>query len=134
LGLAGYYRRLIKGFSKIAQPLTALMHKGTVYHCGDSQEAVFQTLKQKSCSTPNLALPDWREDLKVYCDASIQGLGRVLMQRKKVVTYISRQLIVHEKNYTTHDLELGAVVFSLNIWRHYLYGTKCTIFTDHKSL
>ncbi|KAJ0926533.1 putative nucleotidyltransferase, Ribonuclease H [Helianthus annuus] len=70
----------------------------------------------------------------VYCDASHQGLGCVLMQRDKVIAYASRQLKVHEKNYTTHDLELGAVVFALKIWRHYLYGTHCTIFTDHKSL
>ncbi|GKA02055.1 putative reverse transcriptase domain-containing protein [Tanacetum coccineum] len=68
------------------------------------------------------------------CDASKKGLGDVLMQREKVIAYASRQLKIHEKNYTTHDLELGAVVFALKIWRHYLYGTKCTVFTDHKSL
>nr|GEW05085.1 retrotransposon protein, putative, Ty3-gypsy subclass [Tanacetum cinerariifolium] len=74
------------------------------------------------------------EDFAVYCDASIKGLGTVLTQREKVIAYGSRQLKVHEKNYTTHDLELGVVVFTLKIWRHYLYGTKCTVFTDHKSL
>ncbi|GJY89455.1 putative reverse transcriptase domain-containing protein [Tanacetum coccineum] len=74
------------------------------------------------------------EDFIAYCDASIKGLGAVLMQRDKVIAYASRQLKIHEKNYTTHDLELGAVVFALKIWRHYLYGTKCTVFTDHKSL
>nr|GFB02048.1 retrotransposon protein, putative, Ty3-gypsy subclass [Tanacetum cinerariifolium] len=74
------------------------------------------------------------EDFIVYCDASNNGLGAVLMQREKVISYASRQLKIHEKNYTTHDLELGAVVFALKIWRHYLYGTKCTVFTDHKSL
>nr|GEY15939.1 putative reverse transcriptase domain-containing protein [Tanacetum cinerariifolium] len=63
-----------------------------------------------------------------------QRLGAVLMQREKVISYASRQLMIHEKNYTTHDLELGAVVFALEIWRHYLYGTKCTVFTDHKCL
>nr|GFC03584.1 retrotransposon protein, putative, Ty3-gypsy subclass [Tanacetum cinerariifolium] len=63
-----------------------------------------------------------------------QGLGAVLMQREKVISYASRQLKIHEKNYTTHDLELGVVVFALKIWRHYLYGTKCTLFTNHKSL
>ncbi|GKD70740.1 putative reverse transcriptase domain-containing protein, partial [Tanacetum coccineum] len=73
-------------------------------------------------------------DFIVYCDASIKGLGAVLMQREKVIAYASRQLKIHEKNYTTHDLELGAVVFALKIWRHYLYGTKCMVFTDHKSL
>nr|GEY63588.1 putative reverse transcriptase domain-containing protein [Tanacetum cinerariifolium] len=74
------------------------------------------------------------EDFIVYCDASIKGLGAVLMQREKVISYASRQLKIHEENYTTHDLELGAVVFALKIWRHYIYGTKCTVFTDHKSL
>ncbi|GJR00098.1 putative reverse transcriptase domain-containing protein [Tanacetum coccineum] len=83
---------------------------------------------------PILALPEGSEDFIVYCDASIKGLGAVLMQREKVIAYASRQLKIHEKNYTTHDLELGAVVFALKIWRHYLYGTKCTVFTDHKSL
>ncbi|GJR63328.1 putative reverse transcriptase domain-containing protein [Tanacetum coccineum] len=83
---------------------------------------------------PILALPEGSEDFIVYCDASIKGLGVVLMQREKVIAYASRQLKIHEKNYTTHDLELGAVVFSLKLWRHYLYGTKCTVFTDHKSL
>nr|GEY01741.1 Gag-Pol polyprotein [Tanacetum cinerariifolium] len=74
------------------------------------------------------------EDFVVYCDASNQGLGCVLMQRGKVITYASRQLKIYEKNYTTHDLELGVVVFALKTWRHYLYGTKSVIYTDHKSL
>ncbi|GJW09647.1 putative reverse transcriptase domain-containing protein, partial [Tanacetum coccineum] len=78
--------------------------------------------------------PEGNEDFIAYCDASIKGLGAVLMQREKVIAYASRQLKIHEKNYTTHDLELGAVVFALKIWRHYLYGTRCTVFTDHKSL
>ncbi|GJV05170.1 putative reverse transcriptase domain-containing protein [Tanacetum coccineum] len=85
-------------------------------------------------SAPILALPEGSEDFVVYCDASHKGLGVVLMQREKVIAYASRQLKIHEKNYTTHDLELGSVVFALKIWRHYLYGTKCTVFTDHKSL
>nr|GEX97757.1 putative reverse transcriptase domain-containing protein [Tanacetum cinerariifolium] len=100
----------------------------------DKQEAAFQLLKQKLCSAPILALPEGSEDFIVYCDASNKGLGAVLMQRKKVILYASCQLKIHEKNYTTHDLELGAVVFALKIWRHYLYGTKCTMFIDHKSL
>ncbi|GJR61567.1 putative reverse transcriptase domain-containing protein [Tanacetum coccineum] len=103
LGLAGYYRRFIEGFSKIA-------------------------------NATNLALPEGSKDFMVYCDASHKGLGTVLMQRKKVITYASRQLKVYKKNYTTHDLELGSVVFALKIWRHYLYGTRCTVFTDHKIL
>ncbi|GKG33322.1 putative reverse transcriptase domain-containing protein, partial [Tanacetum coccineum] len=91
-------------------------------------------MKQKLCSAPILALSEGSKDFIVYCDASIKGLGTVLMQREKVITYASRQLKIHEKNYMTHDLELGAVVFSLKLWRHYLYRTKCTVFTDHKSL
>nr|GEU42840.1 putative reverse transcriptase domain-containing protein [Tanacetum cinerariifolium] len=82
----------------------------------------------------HLALPEGSEDFVVYCDASIKGLGAVIMQREKVIAYGSRQLKVHEKNYTTHDLELGEVVFALKIWRRYLYGTKCIVFTNHKSL
>nr|GEW03063.1 putative reverse transcriptase domain-containing protein [Tanacetum cinerariifolium] len=80
------------------------------------------------------ALPQGAENFIVYCDASHKGLGVVLMQNEKVIAYASRQLKIHEKNYTTHDLELGTVVFALKIWWHYLYGTKCTVFTDHKSL
>ncbi|GJZ47876.1 putative reverse transcriptase domain-containing protein [Tanacetum coccineum] len=134
LGLAGYYRRFIKGFSKIAKPMTKLTQKKVKFEWGDKQETAFQLLKQKLCSATILALPEGSEDFIVYCDASIKGLGDVLMQREKVIAYASRQLKIHEKNYTTHDLELGAVVFSLKLWRHYLYRTKCTVFMDHKSL
>ncbi|GJU38743.1 putative reverse transcriptase domain-containing protein [Tanacetum coccineum] len=101
---------------------------------GKDQEIAFQLLKQKLCKTSILALPKGNDDFVVYCDASLQGLGAILMQREKVIAYASRQLKPHEENYTTHDLELGAVVFALKIWRHYLYGTKCTVFTDHESL
>ncbi|GJV39822.1 putative reverse transcriptase domain-containing protein [Tanacetum coccineum] len=87
-----------------------------------------------SPNAPILALPKGSEDFIIYCDASKKGLGDVLMQREKVISYASRQLKIHEKNYTTYDLELSAVVFALKIWRHYLYGTKCMVFTDHKSL
>ncbi|GJT18483.1 putative reverse transcriptase domain-containing protein, partial [Tanacetum coccineum] len=115
LGLTGYYRRFIDGFSKIAKPMTKLTQKNL-------------------CSAPILALPEGSENFMVYCDASRKGLGAVLMQKEKVIAYASRQLKVHEKNYTTHNLELGAVVFALKMWRHYLYGTKYVMFTDHKSL
>nr|GEU33891.1 putative reverse transcriptase domain-containing protein [Tanacetum cinerariifolium] len=109
LGLARYYRRFISSFSKIAKPLTLLTQKNKKFEWG-------------------------ADDFVVYCDASNQGFGCVLMQRKKVIVYTSRQLKIHEKNYTTHDLELGAVIFALKMWRHYLYGTKSVICTDHKSL
>ncbi|GJZ30733.1 putative reverse transcriptase domain-containing protein [Tanacetum coccineum] len=134
LGLAGYYRRFIANFSKIAKPLTSLTQKNKKYEWGVEQEEAFQTLKDNLCNAPILSLPDGVEDFVVYCDASNQGLGCVLMQRGKVIAYASRQLKIHEKNYTTHDLELGAVVFALKTWRHYLYGTKSVIYTDHKSL
>nr|GFA93845.1 putative reverse transcriptase domain-containing protein [Tanacetum cinerariifolium] len=134
LDLVGYYRRFIEGFSKIAKPMTKLTQKKIKFKWGDKQEVAFQLLKQKLCSAQILAFPEGSEDFVAYCDASIKGLGDVLMQRDKVISYASRQLKIHEKNYTTHDLELGAVVFALKIWRHYLYGTKCTVFTDHKSL
>ncbi|GKB39959.1 putative reverse transcriptase domain-containing protein [Tanacetum coccineum] len=114
--------------------MTKLTQKGIKFDWGEKEENAFQLIKQKLCSAPILALPEGSEDFVVYCDASHKGLGAVLMQREKVIAYASRQLKVHEKNYTTHDLELGSVVFALKIWRHYLYGTRCTVFTDHKSL
>ncbi|GKC47937.1 putative reverse transcriptase domain-containing protein [Tanacetum coccineum] len=134
LGLAGYYRRFIENFSKIAKPLTLLTQKNKTYVWGNEQDEAFRILKEKLCNAPVLALPDGPDDFVVYCDASKQGFGCVLMQQGKVIAYASRQLKKHEKNYTTHDLELGAVVFALKIWRHYLYGTKSVIYTDHKSL
>nr|GEZ23372.1 putative reverse transcriptase domain-containing protein [Tanacetum cinerariifolium] len=134
LSLAGYYRRFIEGFSKIAKSMTKLTQKGIKFDWGEKEENAFKLIKQKLCSAPILALPEGSEDFVVYCDASHKGLGVVLMQREKVIAYASRQLKVHEQNYTTHELELGSVVFALKIWRHYLYGTKCTVFTDHKRL
>nr|GEV90276.1 putative reverse transcriptase domain-containing protein [Tanacetum cinerariifolium] len=134
LGLAGYYRRFIKEFSLIAKPLTKLIQKGKPFIWGNNEEEAFQTLKRKLCSSPILSLPEGSEDFVVYCDASLRGFGAVLMQREKVIAYASRQLRKNEENYTTHDLELGAVVFVRRLWRHYLYGTKCTVFTNHKSL
>ncbi|GJW14782.1 putative reverse transcriptase domain-containing protein [Tanacetum coccineum] len=110
LGLAGYYRRFIKDFSKIAKSLTELTQKNKKYIWGEDQESAFQLLKQKLCEAPILALPEGNDDFVIYCDASHQGLGAVLMQREKVIAYASRQLKPHEENYTTHDLELGAVV------------------------
>ncbi|GJX94775.1 putative reverse transcriptase domain-containing protein [Tanacetum coccineum] len=107
-GLAGYYRRFIENFSKIAKSLTILTQKSKTFDWGEEQELAFQTLKDKLCNAPVLALPDGPKYFVV--------------------------LKIHEENYTTHDLELGAVVFALKIWRHYLYGTKSVIYTDHKSL
>ncbi|GKA88286.1 putative reverse transcriptase domain-containing protein [Tanacetum coccineum] len=127
-------RLFIEGFSLISKPLTKLTQKDKKYEWGKEEEKAFQTLKQKSCSAPILALPEGTEDFVVFCDASLKGYGAVLMQREKVIAYASRQLKVHEENYTTHDLELRAVVFAPRLWRHYLYGTKCVVFTDPKSI
>nr|GEX42571.1 putative reverse transcriptase domain-containing protein [Tanacetum cinerariifolium] len=114
--------------------LTKLTQKGFKFDWGEKEENAFQLIKKKLCSTPILALPKGSENFVVYCDASHKGLGVILIQREKVIAYASQQLKVHEQNYTTHDLELRSVVFALKIRRHYLYGTKCTMFTDHKSL
>ncbi|CAA0826246.1 Uncharacterized mitochondrial protein AtMg00860, partial [Striga hermonthica] len=131
LGLASYYRRFIEGFSKIALPLTNLTRKSVKFEwC----EKSFQELKKKLTSTPVLIIPDPTRSFTIYSDASKRGLGCILMQDGQVVAYASRQLKPHEQNYPTHDLELAAVVHALKIWRHYLYGGQCEIFTDHKSL
>ncbi|GJU13113.1 putative reverse transcriptase domain-containing protein [Tanacetum coccineum] len=106
----------------------------TEFEWGEEEEEAFKMLKQKLCSTHILLLPKGIEDFFVYYDASIKGFGAVLMQKEKVIAYASRQLNKHEENYMTHDLELGALVFALRLWRHYLYGTKCVVYTDHKSL
>nr|GEZ60837.1 putative reverse transcriptase domain-containing protein [Tanacetum cinerariifolium] len=114
--------------------LTTPIKKNKKYIWGEDQESAFQLLKHKLCEALILALPKGNEYFVVYCDASLQGLRDVLMQREKVIAYASRQLKPHEENSATHDLELGAVVFALKNWRHYLYGTKSMVFTDHKSL
>ncbi|GJZ07056.1 putative reverse transcriptase domain-containing protein [Tanacetum coccineum] len=111
--LAGYYRRFIKSFSKITKPMTKLTQKSVKFDWSEKAEAAFQLLKQKLCSAPILSLPEGSENFMVYCDASHKGLGAILIQREKVIAYASRQLKIHEKNYTTHDLELGVVVFIL---------------------
>ncbi|KAL0561651.1 hypothetical protein IC582_002091 [Cucumis melo] len=134
LGLAGYYRRFVENFSRIATPLTQLTRKGAPFVWSKACEDSFQNLKQKLVTAPVLTVPDGSDSFVIYSDASKKGLGCVLMQQGKVVAYASRQLKSHEQNYPTHDLELAAVVFALKIWRHYLYGEKIQILTDHKSL
>ncbi|KAL0556556.1 hypothetical protein IC582_005070 [Cucumis melo] len=134
LGLAGYYRRFVEKFSRIATPLTQLTKKGAPFVWSKACEDSFQNLKQNLVTAPVLTVPDGSGNFVIYSDASKKGLGFVLMQQGKVVAYASRQLKSHEQNYPTHDLELAAVVFALKIWRHYLYGEKIQIFTDHKSL
>jgi hypothetical protein len=124
LGLAGYYRRFIPDFSRIAKPMTELLKKGVKFVWSEACEEAFHTLRQHLTSAP----------FEVFCDASGTGLGCVLMQEGRVIAYASRALRPHELNYPTHDLELAAVVHALKIWRHYLMGNRCNIFTDHKSL
>ncbi|GKC22968.1 putative reverse transcriptase domain-containing protein [Tanacetum coccineum] len=97
------------------EAIRALSEKNKKYNLGEEQEKAFQTLKDKLCNALVLTLPDGPKDFVVYCDASCLGLGYVLMQKGKVIAYASRQLKIHEKNYTTHDLELGTVVFALKI-------------------
>jgi hypothetical protein len=134
LGLVGYYRRFIEGFSKIVKPLTSLLEKGKEFKWDDKCQACFEELKKKLTTALVLIMPDIHKGFYVYCDASRQGLGCVLMQEGKVVAYASRRLRKHEQNYPTHDLELAAIVHALKIWRHYMIGNKGQIFTDHKSL
>jgi len=134
VGLARYYRTFMEGFSKIVAPLIQLTRKDQPFAWTDRCENSFQELKQKLTNAPVLVIPNTSRSFEVYCDASHQGLGCVLMQERRVVAYASRQLKSHEKNYPTHDLELAAVVFALKIWRHYLYGAQFQVFSDHKSL
>ena len=134
LGLAGYYRRFILDFSKIAKPMTRLLQKDMKFVWTSECDVAFHTLWTLLTSAPVLAQPDIEKPFDVYCDASGIGLGGVLMQEGRVIAYTSRQLWKHEVNYPMHDLELAAVVHALKAWRHYLLGNVCNIYTDHKSL
>jgi hypothetical protein len=134
LGLAGYYRRFIPDFSKIAKPMTELLKKEVKFHWNDKCEGAFHTLRKLLTTAPVLAQPNSAKPFDVYYDASGTGLGCVLMQNNRVIAYVSRALRNHEQNYPTHDLELAAIIYALKIWRHHLMGAKCNIYTDHKSL
>jgi hypothetical protein len=132
--LAGYYHRFIKDFSKIAKPMMKLLEKNKAFEWTRECQARFEELKKRLTSSPVLVLPDLTKKFDIYCDASRQGLGCVLMQEGQVVCYASCQLRKHEENYPTHDLELAVVVHALKIWRHYLIIHRCEIYSDHKSL
>jgi hypothetical protein len=134
LGLAGYYRRFIEGFSNIAKPMTELLEKGKTFEWTPRREAIFQELKKRLTMAPVLTMPDIEKPFSIYCDASGQGLGCVLMQDDHVVAYASRQLRKHEEKYLTHDLELVAAVHALKIWRHYIIGKICEVYSDQKRL
>ncbi|KAL4295736.1 hypothetical protein GQ457_12G011360 [Hibiscus cannabinus] len=134
LSLAGYYQRFVKGFSVIALPLTKLLRKDQAFEWSEDRQRSFDKLKQALTHAPVLIQPEPGKEFTPYSDASHSGLGCVLMQGDNVIAYASRKLKPHELNYPTHDLELAAIVFALKILRHYLYGEKCNMFTDHKSL
>jgi hypothetical protein len=134
LGLAGYYCRFIPDFSRITKSMTELLKKGVKFVWSEKCEKAFHNLLEHLTIAPVLAQPDNNKSFDVYCDASGTGLGCVLMQDNRVIAYASRALQPHKQNYPTHDLELAVVIHALKIWRHYLMGTHCNIYTDHKSL
>jgi hypothetical protein len=131
--MAGYYRRFIPNFSKIAKPITNLLKKDEKFVWNTEHDEAFQTLKKLLTTSPVLAQPNITKPFDVYCDASGTGFGCVLMQEGCVIAYSSRQLCPHEEHYPTHDLELAVVIHALRMWRHYLLGNVAHIFTDHKS-
>jgi hypothetical protein len=134
LGLAGYYRRFIEGFSKISKPMTELLAKGNTFKWTPRSETSFQELKKRLTTAPVLTMPDMEKRFLIYCDASSQGLGCLLMQGRHVMAYASRQLRKHEEKYPAHDLELAIMVHALKIWRHYIIAKRCEVYSDHKSL
>lgn len=131
--LANYYKRFIQNFSTIIILLTSLTKKGKKFTWDTKCVESFQTLKKCLATTPILTLPKGVDDFVIYTDASNLGYEAVLMQRK-VIAYSLRQLKEHEKNYHTHDLELGVVAFALKVWRHYLYGSIFDVLTYYKSI
>jgi hypothetical protein len=134
LRLLGYYHRFIQDFSKIVKPMTRLLEKGKVFKWTQYNHESFEKLKKHLTTVPVLVLPDQSKKFDIHCDASRRGLGCILMQDGQVVSYASRQFRKHEENYPTNDLELAAVVHALKIWRYYLIGHWCKIYSDHKSL
>jgi hypothetical protein len=132
--LAGYYRRFISNFSKITKPITELLKKGKKYVWSKACNEAFKHLKKLLTTSPMLAQPDTTKPFNVYCDASGIGLGGVLIQGGRVISYSLRQLSRHEEHYPTHDLELATVVMALRTWHHYLLENVVHIYTDHKSL
>ena len=134
LGLVGYYRRFIEDLSQLVAPMTRLTRKEVKFEWNDLCEEAFKELKRRPTSTPIMIIPEQGHRYTVYCDASKDRLGCVLMQSGRVVAYGSRQLKNHERNYPTHDMELATIDLALNIWGHYLYSKQFEVFSDHKSL
>ena len=131
LGLAGYYKRFVKGFSMTAAPMTRLLQRNVQFEWSEKCQISFDMLKALLTEASVFTQPTYGKEYVIFRDASLNGLGYVLMQEGKVVAYALRLLKPHENNYPTHDLELATIVFGLKIWRHYLYGEKCFIYTDH---
>jgi hypothetical protein len=132
--LAGYYRRFIAGFLRVAHPITSLKRKGKKFQWTEECEKSFQQLKQLLTSSPILEIADPNEDFIVFTDASKEGLGGVLSQNGFVICYESRKLKKHERLYATHDLELASIVHALKKWRHYLMGKRFELRIDHNGL
>ena len=133
LRLVGYYRRFIKDFSRLFAPMTRSTRKEVKFQWNDLCERAFLELKRRLTSTPILIVPERGQRYTVYCDASKDKLGCVLMQSERVVAYGSRQLKKHEQSYPTHDMELATIVFALKAWHRYLYGEQFEVFSDHES-
>lgn len=133
-GLASFYRRFVKDFSTIAAPLTEIIKKSVGFKWGEVQEKAFQTLKNKLCSAPVLRLPDFSNSFKLECDASGIGIGAVLMQEKRPITYFSEKMTGTQLNYSTYAKELLTLVRALQVWQHYLLPNEFVIHTDHESL
>jgi hypothetical protein len=129
-----YYRRFIEYFSKILKPMTELLEKTKTFEWTPRREVSFQELKKRLTTTPVLTMPDIEKPFSIYYDSSSQGLRCVLMQDGHVVAYGSRQFWKHEEKYPIHDLELAAVVYALKIWRHYIIGKRCDVYSGHKRL
>jgi len=134
MGLAGYYRQFVEGFSRIAYPITSLQKKGKVFKWTADCQRSFEQLKYLLTTAPVLSVADPEKEYVVCTDASKEGVGGVLMQEGKVIAYESRKLKEHEQKYSAYDLELTAVVHALKMWCHYLVGRKFLLMTDHHSL
>lgn len=134
MGLVGYYRRFVEGFSRVAYPITSLQKKGWVFKWTSECQRSFEKLKHLLTTAPILSIDDPNKDYMVCTDASKEGVGGVLMQEGRVIAYESRKLKEHEHKYYAYDLELAAVIHTLKMWRHYLMGRKFLLLTDHHSL
>jgi hypothetical protein len=123
-----------KDFSKIFKPMIELLANGNTIEWTPRRETSFQELKKRLTTSPVLTMSDMEKPFSIYCDASGQGLGCMLMQDDHVVAYASRQLRKHEEKYLNHDVKLAVVVHALKIWSHYIIGKRCEVCSDHKSL